>query len=218
MRPTREQVILVTGATDGLGRALAGELAGRGATMLLHGRDERRLADTIDEIRAQTHSEKLRAYGADFSSLQDVGRTGRADRARSRPDRRAGQQRGDRLHAARRRPADGEPRRSRAALRGQLPGALPADATARVADPSVRAGPDRQRELRRPGGDRLRRRDARASLRRHARVLPEQARPDHVHIRPRRRASRRRGHRQLPAPGDSYMPTKIVHRMLGVAR
>jgi NAD(P)-dependent dehydrogenase (short-subunit alcohol dehydrogenase family) len=74
MRPTREQVILVTGATDGLGRALAGELAGRGATMLLHGRDEGRLADTIDEIRAQTRSEKLRAYRADFSSLQDVGR------------------------------------------------------------------------------------------------------------------------------------------------
>ena len=74
MRPTREQVILVTGATDGLGRALAGELARRGATMLLHGRDEGRLADTIDEIRAQTRSEKLRAYRADFSSLQDVGR------------------------------------------------------------------------------------------------------------------------------------------------
>jgi NAD(P)-dependent dehydrogenase (short-subunit alcohol dehydrogenase family) len=87
MRPTREQVILVTGATDGLGRALAGELAGRGATMLLHGRDEGRLADTIDEIRARTRSEKLRAYRADFSSLQDVGRMAeRIERDQNRID------------------------------------------------------------------------------------------------------------------------------------
>jgi NAD(P)-dependent dehydrogenase (short-subunit alcohol dehydrogenase family) len=72
MRPTAEQVILVTGATDGLGRALAGELAQRGATLLLHGRDEARLADTVEHIRAESGSERLRAYRADFSSLDEV--------------------------------------------------------------------------------------------------------------------------------------------------
>ena len=73
MRPTAEQVILVTGATDGLGRALAIELAGRGATLLLHGRDEARLADTVERIRAENGNERLRTYRADFSSLDEVG-------------------------------------------------------------------------------------------------------------------------------------------------
>jgi NAD(P)-dependent dehydrogenase (short-subunit alcohol dehydrogenase family) len=73
MRPTAEQVIMVTGATDGLGRALATELAGRGATLLLHGRDGARLADTVERIRAENANEKLRTYVADFSSLDEAG-------------------------------------------------------------------------------------------------------------------------------------------------
>lgn len=68
-----EQVILVTGATDGLGRAVATELAERGATLLLHGRDETRLADTAERIRAETQNDKLHTYRADFSSLDEVG-------------------------------------------------------------------------------------------------------------------------------------------------
>ena len=43
MRPLDQQTILVTGATDGLGRALAAELARAGATVLTHGRSEERL-------------------------------------------------------------------------------------------------------------------------------------------------------------------------------
>ena len=64
---------MVTGATDGLGRALASELAGRGATLLLHGRDEVRLADTVERIRAENANEKLCTYVADFSSLDEAG-------------------------------------------------------------------------------------------------------------------------------------------------
>ena len=40
MRPLRDQTILVTGATDGLGRALAGRLAAGGAALLIHGRSD----------------------------------------------------------------------------------------------------------------------------------------------------------------------------------
>jgi NAD(P)-dependent dehydrogenase (short-subunit alcohol dehydrogenase family) len=72
MRPTAEQVILVTGATDGLGRAVASHLAERGATLLLHGRDEGRLADTMQRIGGGRRSEELRAYRGDFSSLAEV--------------------------------------------------------------------------------------------------------------------------------------------------
>ncbi len=72
MRPISEQTILVTGATDGLGRGVATDLAERGATVLIHGRDDRRLADTIEEIRSRTGSDKLRPYHADFVSLEQV--------------------------------------------------------------------------------------------------------------------------------------------------
>jgi NAD(P)-dependent dehydrogenase (short-subunit alcohol dehydrogenase family) len=37
MRPLDEQTVLITGATDGLGRAVATELAAAGATLLIHG-------------------------------------------------------------------------------------------------------------------------------------------------------------------------------------
>ena len=85
MGVTTEQVILVTGATDGLGRAVATKLAERGATVLLHGRDETRLADSLERIRAETQNEKLRTYRADFSSLDEVG--GMAERIVGDQDR-----------------------------------------------------------------------------------------------------------------------------------
>ena len=50
MRPLEDQVILITGATDGLGKALAAELAATGATLLVHGRDDRRGEETINDI------------------------------------------------------------------------------------------------------------------------------------------------------------------------
>src|SRR3954447_15339397 len=43
MRPLEETVVLIPGATDGLGRGIARDLASRGAQVLLHGRDRERL-------------------------------------------------------------------------------------------------------------------------------------------------------------------------------
>jgi NAD(P)-dependent dehydrogenase (short-subunit alcohol dehydrogenase family) len=83
MKPLEQQTILITGATDGLGRALAQDLAGRGATVLIHGRDEGRIADTMEQIRAAVPSARLEPYLADFSSLAEVRRLAehvRADR------------------------------------------------------------------------------------------------------------------------------------------
>jgi NAD(P)-dependent dehydrogenase (short-subunit alcohol dehydrogenase family) len=77
MRPVEQQTVLVTGATDGLGRALARELARRGATVLLHGRDQERLEETRREIEQATGSDRLLGYRADLSSLQQVRRLGR---------------------------------------------------------------------------------------------------------------------------------------------
>jgi NAD(P)-dependent dehydrogenase (short-subunit alcohol dehydrogenase family) len=72
VRPIDEQVVLVTGATDGLGRAVAADLAARGATVLLHGRSDARLERTLADLRAATGSDRFRGYRADFAALAEV--------------------------------------------------------------------------------------------------------------------------------------------------
>jgi NAD(P)-dependent dehydrogenase (short-subunit alcohol dehydrogenase family) len=71
-RPLEEQTILITGATDGLGRALAVELAAAGATLLIHGRDERRAEETLAAIQAKTANAGVHVLLADLSSLGEV--------------------------------------------------------------------------------------------------------------------------------------------------
>lgn len=78
MRPLDEQTILITGATDGLGRALAAELAAAGATLLIHGRDDARGRRAIDEIASSTGNRRLHWLKADLASLYEV--RGLADR------------------------------------------------------------------------------------------------------------------------------------------
>jgi NAD(P)-dependent dehydrogenase (short-subunit alcohol dehydrogenase family) len=85
VRDAVEATILVTGATDGLGRRAAQELAAKGATVLLHGRNPERLEATLEEVRSQTGSEKLGSYLADLSSLGEV--RGLAERILSEHDR-----------------------------------------------------------------------------------------------------------------------------------
>src|ERR687896_2652046 len=72
MTDAAEATILVTGATDGLGRRVAQELAAMGATVLLHGRSPERLEATLEELRSQTGSKKANSYLADLSSLDAV--------------------------------------------------------------------------------------------------------------------------------------------------
>jgi NAD(P)-dependent dehydrogenase (short-subunit alcohol dehydrogenase family) len=72
MKPVSEQSILITGATDGIGRITAERLAQMGARVLLHGRDPKKCRAARDEIRRETGSDKLECYVADFSSLPEV--------------------------------------------------------------------------------------------------------------------------------------------------
>ena len=72
MQAVEKRVILVTGATDGLGKRVAHDLAARGATVLLHGRSREKGEVTQEEIREATGNQKLMYYNADFSSLDAV--------------------------------------------------------------------------------------------------------------------------------------------------
>ena len=64
--------MLVTGATDGLGRRVARELAAKGAAVLLHGRSQVRLRAVLEEVRGQTGGERARSYLVNLSSLAAV--------------------------------------------------------------------------------------------------------------------------------------------------
>jgi NAD(P)-dependent dehydrogenase (short-subunit alcohol dehydrogenase family) len=67
----RNKIALVTGSTDGVGRHVAIDLARRGATVLVHGRNRQRAEAAIAEVRQQG-SAGARFYQADFSSLDEV--------------------------------------------------------------------------------------------------------------------------------------------------
>lgn len=65
------RVVLVTGATEGIGRQTALQLAGMGARVLVHGRDPQRGALLVDELQ-QLGSRGAAFFRADFVSLADV--------------------------------------------------------------------------------------------------------------------------------------------------
>jgi NAD(P)-dependent dehydrogenase (short-subunit alcohol dehydrogenase family) len=62
------KVVLITGATDGLGRGLARAVAGAGGIVLVHGRSQARIDETLAELPG------ARGYRADLSSLEEVRR------------------------------------------------------------------------------------------------------------------------------------------------
>ena len=66
------KTILVTGATDGLGKLTAAALAGEGATVLLHGRDQAKGEAVLAELKAATGNPALEFHRADLASLAEV--------------------------------------------------------------------------------------------------------------------------------------------------
>jgi NAD(P)-dependent dehydrogenase (short-subunit alcohol dehydrogenase family) len=64
-------VILVTGAGQGLGKAIAMEVAARGATVILHGRNLRKIERVYDAILAQGQAEPL-LFPLDFNEADDA--------------------------------------------------------------------------------------------------------------------------------------------------
>jgi len=71
MDPMKGRICLITGATSGIGKAAAIELARRGATLVLSCRDSQKGESTIREIREKT-GVSADLLSADLSSLESV--------------------------------------------------------------------------------------------------------------------------------------------------
>ena len=70
-KPLEDKVALVTGSTDGLGKAVALQLAELGATVLIHGRNAERGNALVETIKNSTAG-CATFYRADFASLAQV--------------------------------------------------------------------------------------------------------------------------------------------------
>jgi NAD(P)-dependent dehydrogenase (short-subunit alcohol dehydrogenase family) len=71
-KPTNQKVALITGATDGLGKAVALTMAKNGYALILHGRNESKLNAVRDELTSRNPSIRVTTELADFESLAQV--------------------------------------------------------------------------------------------------------------------------------------------------
>lgn len=68
----KDKVVLVTGATNGIGEVCALELARMGATVILVSRSQSRLEAVVNDIKSKTGNANVSSIQADLSSLAEI--------------------------------------------------------------------------------------------------------------------------------------------------
>lgn len=74
MKKVKDKVCVITGGTDGIGKAAAYGLAVQGARLLVHGRDPDKGARAVAELKARSGNPTIEFLPADFNSLAEVRR------------------------------------------------------------------------------------------------------------------------------------------------
>ena len=82
-RIVNAKVCVITGGTDGIGKAAAHGLAIQGARLLVHGRDPDKGARAVAELKSRSGNSAIEFLAADFSSLEEVQRFAAAVMARA---------------------------------------------------------------------------------------------------------------------------------------
>lgn len=72
MKTQSPEIIFLTGATDGIGKLTAFQLAGQKAHLLLHGRNKSKTTNLVDELKQKTGNEHIEGFVADLSALEEV--------------------------------------------------------------------------------------------------------------------------------------------------
>ena len=72
MKAIKDQKILITGATDGIGKLTAEKLALQKAHIIVHGRNKEKVNKVTDEIKTKTGNLRIEGLTADLSSLNEV--------------------------------------------------------------------------------------------------------------------------------------------------
>lgn len=66
------KTILITGSTDGVGKLTATKLAKSGHQIILHGRNSKKLENTISEIKEKTTNDNVSGFVSDLSDFDSI--------------------------------------------------------------------------------------------------------------------------------------------------